>query len=50
MPGMSEDSLDSVWNLRAVVVVVVVVIIRVYTALFSALAQTYCAHVACDSE
>ena len=45
---MSEDSLDSVWNLRAVVVVVV--IIRVYTALFSALAQTYCAHVACDSE
>ena len=46
---MSEDSLDSVWNLRAVVVVVVV-IIRVYTALFSALAQTYCAQVACDSE
>ena len=47
MPGMSKDSIDPVWNLRAVIVVVVV---RVYTALFSALAQTYCAHVARDSE
>ena len=34
----------------AVVVVVVVVVDRFYIALFSALEQTHCAHVSCDSK
>ena len=32
------------------IIIIIITVIRFYIALFSALEQTHCAHVACDSE
>ena len=37
-------------NIHKHIIIIIIIIILFYIALFSALEQTHCAHVACDSE